>query len=159
MFNAVPSMCPFPGSFGVLLFVHWIAHTLCNSLQPNSWTHGFLAIKVCHKPNHLWGASSANVPMWKTVIKNTEKGMKEDWITSESSYIWCHEACREKCSVSVEGRWQHGLWHWRPFSLCERIMPCGMNQSDYCGSPVGKTAIIDNYVQARGEMTDFRIYV
>ena len=34
-----------------------------------------------------------------------------------------------------------------------------MNQSDYCGSPVGKTAIMDNYVQALREMPDVRIYV
>lgn len=35
----------------------------------------------------------------------------------------------------------------------------GMNQRGYCGSPVGKTAIMDNYVQALGEMPDFRMYV
>lgn len=56
----------------ILSLVHWIAHALCNSLQPNSWTHVFIAIKICHKPNHLWGANSANVPMQKAVIKNTE---------------------------------------------------------------------------------------
>lgn len=35
----------------------------------------------------------------------------------------------------------------------------GMNQRGYCGSPVGKTAIMDNYVQALGEMPDVRMYV
>lgn len=34
-----------------------------------------------------------------------------------------------------------------------------MNQSDYCGSLVGKTVIMDNYVQALGEMPDVRICV
>lgn len=75
--GVVPSVCQFLGSFEVLgkssLLVHWIAHALCNSLQPNSWTRGFIAIKICHKPNHLWGTNSANVPVQKAIIKkNTE---------------------------------------------------------------------------------------
>lgn len=43
----------------ILLLVHQVAHALCNPLQSNSWTPGFIAIKICHRPNHLWGANSA----------------------------------------------------------------------------------------------------
>lgn len=42
---------------------------------------------------------------------------------------------------------------------CERVMRYGINQSDYCGSLFGKTAIMGNYAQALGKMPKMRIYV
>lgn len=35
----------------------------------------------------------------------------------------------------------------------------GWKQSDYCQSPVGKTAIMDNDVEVLGGAPDIRIYV
>lgn len=95
----------------ILLFMHWIAHTLCNSLQPNSWTHGFVAIKICHKPNHLWGASSANVRMWKTVIKYRKGGWKktEEQVRAPIFAAMRHAGRSVPCKLKEDGSMGTGI--------------------------------------------------